>query len=253
MTSVGSRPKKGAFSDTCRGELRQNLGQILLGFGLVTEHFITKAYKMQRQSKKPIAKILLEEGFVKEETVRGFLGEAARDTVFDLFLEAEGAFVFSDSEDIFELDEVPLERVPLELDMEEAILEGMRRMDEWAHIWRACRATPCASSLRPHRHPASDRNAKRRCFCASRKACRSAKFVSSCAPHATRSIVCSFHSLAAGTLAIDGGASESETAARKQRSGETLARSMAYLAGRETVGRSGHALRFDRAHQPTRW
>lgn len=115
-------------------ELRQNLGQLLLGFGLVTEADITKAYRIQRQSKKSLPEILLAEGFVNEETVRGFFGEAARDTVFDLFLEAEGSFVFSDAEDVFEMDEVPLERVPLELDMEEAILEGMRRMDEWHQI-----------------------------------------------------------------------------------------------------------------------
>ncbi len=131
----GLRFSKGRIDSYTSRELRENLAQLLLGFGLVSEKDITAAIRLQRKGKKPLPNILLDEGFVKEETVRSFLADAARDTVIDLFLEENGNFVFSDAEDALDFDdELPFERVLLELDMEEAILEGMRRMDEWHHV-----------------------------------------------------------------------------------------------------------------------
>lgn len=115
-------------------ELRENLGQMLVGFGLVSEPNINKAFKEQRQNRRALSTLLVENGFINEDDVRRVLSDAARDIVLDLFLEEEGAFVFSNKEDVLELDEAPFERVPLELDMEEAILEGIRRLDEWSLV-----------------------------------------------------------------------------------------------------------------------
>lgn len=127
--------KDGSITDFSSREMRQNLPQLLVGFGLVSEVDITKAFRLQRTRKnESLAETLLSEKMVDAEAVKSFLGETARDQVLDLFLEREGTFVFSDYDDTFEMDETPFERVPLELDMEEAILEGMRRMDEWAGV-----------------------------------------------------------------------------------------------------------------------
>lgn len=115
-------------------ELRENLGQMLVGFGLVSEPDINKAFREQRQNRRALSTLLVEHGYIIEEDVRRVLSDAARDVVLDLFLEEEGAFVFSNKEDVLELDEAPFERVPLELDMEEAILEGIRRLDEWSLV-----------------------------------------------------------------------------------------------------------------------
>jgi hypothetical protein len=115
-------------------ELRENLGQMLVGFGLVAETNINKAFREQRQNRRPLATLLVEHGFVNSDDVRRVLSDASRDIVLDLFLEEEGSFVFSNQEDVLELDEAPFERVPLELDMEEAILEGIRRLDEWSLV-----------------------------------------------------------------------------------------------------------------------
>jgi hypothetical protein len=115
-------------------ELRENLGQTLVGFGLVTESNINTVFKEQRQNRRPLASLLIEHGFVNPDDVRRVLSDASRDIVLDLFLEEEGSFVFSNKEDVLELDEAPFESVPLELDMEEAILEGIRRLDEWSLV-----------------------------------------------------------------------------------------------------------------------
>lgn len=115
-------------------ELRENLGQTLVGFGLVKEADINKAFREQRQNRRPLATLLIEHGFVNQEDVRRVLSDAGRDIVLDLFLEEEGSFVFSNMEDVLQLDEAPFETVPLELDMEEAILEGIRRLDEWSLV-----------------------------------------------------------------------------------------------------------------------
>lgn len=115
-------------------ELRENLGQTLVGFGLVAESDINKAFREQRQNKRPLATLLIERGYVNPDDVRRVLSDASRDIVLDLFLEEEGSFVFSNKEDVLELEEAPFETVPLELDMEEAILEGIRRLDEWSLV-----------------------------------------------------------------------------------------------------------------------
>src|SRR6185369_15612979 len=75
-----------------------------------------------------------ERSFINEDDCKRVLSDASRDVVLDLFLEEEGSFVFSNKEDVLELEEAPFERVPLELDMEEAILEGIRRLDEWSLV-----------------------------------------------------------------------------------------------------------------------
>ncbi|MCC6807160.1 MAG: DUF4388 domain-containing protein [Deltaproteobacteria bacterium] len=115
-------------------ELRENLGQMLVGFALVKEADINKAFREQRQNRRPLSVLLVERGYVNQDDVRRVLSDASRDIVLDLFLEEEGSFVFSNKEDVLELDEAPFERVPLELDMEEAILEGIRRLDEWSLV-----------------------------------------------------------------------------------------------------------------------
>lgn len=127
--------KNGSINEFSSREMRQNLPQLLVGFGLVSESDITKAFRLQRARKTAsLAETLLAEGMVDQEAVKRFLSDTARDQVLDLFLEREGSFVFSDFDDTFEMDEAPFERVPLDLDMEEAILEGMRRMDEWSGV-----------------------------------------------------------------------------------------------------------------------
>src|SRR6185503_18161657 len=96
---------------------------------LISERDINEAFRRHRQEHKPLAAVLLS--YIDEAETKRVLAEAARDVVFDLFLETTGEFVFTDDEDEIELDDAPFERIPLDLDMEEAILEGMRRLDEW--------------------------------------------------------------------------------------------------------------------------
>src|SRR5690242_8398422 len=48
-------------------ELRENLGQLLVGFGLVSESDINQAYRLRRQNGQPLANILIEKGFVQRE------------------------------------------------------------------------------------------------------------------------------------------------------------------------------------------
>ena len=109
-------------------ELRENVGQVLVTHGLVSEADMAHAFKDHRQTHEALPHVLKR--YVSEEETRAVLSEVARDAVLDLFLESNGEFIFTDHEDELELDEGPFEFVPLDLDMEEAILEGVRRQEE---------------------------------------------------------------------------------------------------------------------------
>ncbi len=126
--------REGCIQHYSSRDLRDNLAQLLVGFGLISEADVALAYREHRELKTPLPYLLINQGNLDVERAKAVLSDAARDIVLDLFLEEDGTFVFSDQEDLLELEELPFERVPLDLDMEEALLEGMRRMDEWSAV-----------------------------------------------------------------------------------------------------------------------
>jgi hypothetical protein len=72
--------------------------------------------------------ILVGDGTVSEEQLRGVLQRKVAETIYDLFLWAEGNFEFKDG------DLPPNIPVSLDTDVTSLIMEGIRRLDEWGRI-----------------------------------------------------------------------------------------------------------------------
>src|SRR5262245_46544212 len=93
-------------------DLRENLGQILVSHGILSEEQMKAAFKAHRKESVPLVQVLLRS--IDETEAKRVLSDVARDVVLDLFLETGGEFVFTDREDEIQLDDAPLEHVPLD-------------------------------------------------------------------------------------------------------------------------------------------
>jgi hypothetical protein len=94
----------------------------------VSEEQLFRALLSQEKQGRLIGSILISESVLSEEDLQGALREKAEETIYDLFLWPEGRFEFKD-------DEVP-DNILFHLSMgvQGVILEGIRRVDEWARI-----------------------------------------------------------------------------------------------------------------------
>lgn len=110
---------------------RESLGQFLVSHRYVTEEQLFKALLGQESQGRLIGSILVGEGVLTEADLQKALREKAEESIFDLFLWPEGRFEFKD-------DEVPDNILfHIELSVQHVILEGIRRVDEWARMKKA--------------------------------------------------------------------------------------------------------------------
>ena len=117
-------------------ELRDNLGYIIVTSGLLSEDDLRIAYQHQRHTRTSLQRALLDRGLLTPEALEACLRELATESIYDLFLDLPGEFVFSERSDnglSLDLEEVQ-ERLRLELDINHLLMEGARRQDEWMHI-----------------------------------------------------------------------------------------------------------------------
>jgi hypothetical protein len=107
---------------------RESLGQFLVSQRLVTEEQLFRGLLSQEKEGRLIGSILVESGILAEDALRGALRLKAEETIYDLFHWDEGGFEFKEGE-------LP-EKVHVHLDLavRGVILEGIRRVDEWARI-----------------------------------------------------------------------------------------------------------------------
>ncbi len=117
-------------------ELRDNLGHIVVTSGLLTEEDLRTALQHQRREQVSLHRALLDCGLLSAEQLQECLTELACESIYDLFLDLPGEFVFSDQAGRaldLGLDEVN-ERLSLDLDVNHLLMEGARRQDEWAEV-----------------------------------------------------------------------------------------------------------------------
>ncbi len=120
--------KDGRIISSKSNEPTKQLGHYLLFIGKITEAQLKKALEIQLQTRGNLGKILVREGYIsKAEAEKALLGRT-EEVIYDLFLWEEGYFSFT-AEDI-DLDEL----IPISLDINAIIFEGVRRKDEWARI-----------------------------------------------------------------------------------------------------------------------
>jgi hypothetical protein len=123
--------RQGVICSSWSNDPRESLGQIFVRERLLTEEQLFGALLRQEKEQRPFGTVLVEEGGLTEKQLRKTLRVKAEETIYDLFLWPEGKFEFKDGE-------TPGEgMIVTELDVTSALLEGARRVDEWARIRQA--------------------------------------------------------------------------------------------------------------------
>ena len=118
----------GAIYTSWSNDPRESLGQFLVRERLVTEEQLFKAMLSCEQKGGLLGVLLVADGIVSEEDIRRVLRVKAEESIYDLFLWPEGRFEFKDGETAGD------DLIPIELDVTSAIMEGVRRVDEWGRI-----------------------------------------------------------------------------------------------------------------------
>jgi tetratricopeptide (TPR) repeat protein len=120
--------REGKIFSSWSNDPRESLGQFLIRERMVSEEQLFKALLAQEEKGRLLGSILTSEGVLDEEDLRLALHAKATETIYDLFLWPEGQFEFKEGE--FPHDVL----ISFEMPVTPVILEGMRRVDEWARI-----------------------------------------------------------------------------------------------------------------------
>lgn len=111
-----------------RWSLRR-LGQQLLRAGKVTERELERALEIQRRDpSQRLGRILLEMGSVDVQELEKQLRFQLEETIYDLMAWDEGHFRFE------ERDDIRRDEVEVRVRVESLLMEGARRIDEWARL-----------------------------------------------------------------------------------------------------------------------
>ncbi|MEJ2677924.1 MAG: DUF4388 domain-containing protein [Gemmatimonadota bacterium] len=120
------------------------LGQQLLRAGKVTERELARALDIQRtRPGHRLGGILVEQGSVMEEELVRHLRFQIEETIFDLMNWDEGYFHFVETE------EVARAAPRVEVRIESLLMEGARRIDEWARLESRVPHPECVPTLLP--------------------------------------------------------------------------------------------------------
>ena len=120
--------RRGRVISSASNDPREYLGQFLMSHGYLTEPELKKAMEVQLQSRILLGKILVMIDVIAESDLQRLMRLKAEEEIYDIFLWNDGEFYFID-------DELPqMEMIPLQVDVTGIIMEGTRRVDEWARI-----------------------------------------------------------------------------------------------------------------------
>jgi hypothetical protein len=115
--------KSGVIVGSSSNDPRDYLGQVLLSEGLISERQLKEAMDLQARTRVMLGRILVQWNAMTEERVASVLRHKAEETIYSLFLWTDAGFEFFD-------DELPPgEQVLISVQVEEVLLEGVRRYD----------------------------------------------------------------------------------------------------------------------------
>ena len=107
------------------------LGERLVRAQRITPQALRKGLEI-RAAEGPdgrrLGAVLVDEGYIGEPVLAAFVQEQIQETIFDLMRWDEGEFDFEELPDIAEED------IGLSISIENVIMEGSRRLDEWSRI-----------------------------------------------------------------------------------------------------------------------
>lgn len=129
----GTIEKKIVFQDgriisSASTDPREYLGQVLVSQGHITETELSQAMAMQQKTQMLLGKILVTIGAITEAELHRLLRFKAEQTIYEIFFWEQGDFRLLDGD----LPEQVM--IPISLDVQALILEGVRRVDEWHRI-----------------------------------------------------------------------------------------------------------------------
>jgi hypothetical protein len=107
------------------------LGERLVAARKITPSALEKALEIRHAESggaRRLGQVLVAEGYITEKVLEAFVQEQIQDTIFDLMRWEDGEFDFE------LLPEVVDEDIGLTVSIENVIMEGSRRLDEWARI-----------------------------------------------------------------------------------------------------------------------
>ena len=120
--------RTGRVISSASNDPREYLGQFLMSHGYLTEPELKKAMEVQTQSGILLGKILVMIDVIGEKDLQRLMRLKAEEEIYDIFLWDDGDFYFID-------DQLPqMEMISLQVDVTGIIMEGTRRVDEWARI-----------------------------------------------------------------------------------------------------------------------
>ncbi|MHB9003719.1 MAG: DUF4388 domain-containing protein [Coriobacteriia bacterium] len=107
------------------------LGERLVAASRITPSALAKALTIKQgegDGGRRLGEILIEEGYITDKVLEAFVQEQIQDTIFDLMRWDEGEFDFELLPDVVDED------IGLAVSIENVIMEGSRRLEEWTRI-----------------------------------------------------------------------------------------------------------------------
>ncbi len=107
------------------------LGERLVRAQRITPQALKRALALRAEEPEDgrrLGQILVDEGYITEEVLQAFVQEQIQDTIFDLMRWDEGDFDFE------AMPEVVDEDIGLIVSIENVVMEGARRLEEWNRI-----------------------------------------------------------------------------------------------------------------------
>jgi hypothetical protein len=106
---------------------RENLGQILIRFGFISEPDLFTALLKQEKERRLLGAILVADGVLTEDQLKRALNAKAEDVIYDLFLWPDGRFEFKEGPPKDAM-------VGVDMDTRLVVQEGMHRLQEWQRV-----------------------------------------------------------------------------------------------------------------------
>jgi hypothetical protein len=113
-----------------RREEDARLGKVLLKRGIIREEDLQGALEEQSRTGKKLGSILLKNGLVDKEHIKEVLTGQVTETVVQIFGWERGTYEFTPQ--VIALDTVGDKEVPVILDTQHLLMEGLRILDEWS-------------------------------------------------------------------------------------------------------------------------
>jgi len=107
------------------------LGERLVQAGRITPNALNRALEIASGpagGNRRLGQVLIDEGYITDKILETFVQEQIEDTIFDLMRWDDGDFDFE------LLPEVLHEDIGLSVSIENVVMEGSRRLEEWARI-----------------------------------------------------------------------------------------------------------------------